>query len=415
VNCQNDDAGRGARRWPRALGTGLGVLLLALWVAACGTPNTPLPAPQVTSRALGSSFAAVTGTGFPPSSAAVVTGTTPQGTTTVDVTTDQRGELLTTVPVPDGYQGKLEVKAAVGGAAATATVDAGAGPGEEPADDAGVRDLQKVQCTENGDVADIPTASPGDVVCLTGETSSRLTIKAGGTPSAPITYHGGGDATAAGIDVTADNVVVEGFTSKDGKNQGARLEGDNITFRDNRIDHPLFAGDDTDGLRFYGDDITIQHNTITDVSDGSDCGDDGCGNGPHPDCMQTFYSDTYPTSSNVTIEGNRCDDIASQCLIGEGPQLPDEGINGPGASTGWIFYDNYCNTGAAQATQFKDVTNVTVADNFFDGSNNKAISLSDGSTGAHVGGNKLGSKTAKLITFDDTTVAAGYIGPTPDQ
>ena len=69
----------------------------------------------------------------------------------------------------------------------------------------------------------------------------------------------------------------------------------------------------------------------------------------------------------------------------------------------------------ASTTVFKDVTNVPVAHSFFDGSNNKAISLSDGSTGAHVGGNKLGPKTPKLITFDDDTVAPGYIGPTPND
>jgi parallel beta helix pectate lyase-like protein len=302
-----------------------------------------------------------------------------------------------------------------GSAAATARIDAGAGAGEEPADGAGARTPAKIECTQTGDVDSVPAASPGDVVCLTGESSSRLTIETGGTADRPITYSGGGDAKVEGLDVLADNVVVEGFTSEDGKNQGARLEGNNITFRDNVVDHPVFGGDDTDGMRFFGDDITILHNTIKDVSDGSDCGDEGCGDGPHPDCMQSYYSAKYPTSSNVLIEGNRCEDIAAQCLIGEGPQLPDEGVNGPGESTNWIFYNNYCESDAAQALQFKDVTNVTVAHNFFDGSNNKAISLSDGSTGAHVGGNKLGPKTPKLITFDDDTVAPGYIGPTPND
>jgi hypothetical protein len=66
------------------------------------------------------------------------------------------------------------------------------------------------------------------------------------------------------------------------------------------------------------------------VSDGSDCNQDGCGDGPHPDCLQTFYSNQYPTSSRVTIEGNSCQDIAAQCLIAEGPVLPGEGVNGPG-------------------------------------------------------------------------------------
>jgi hypothetical protein len=41
--------------------------------------------------------------------------------------------------------------------------------------------------------------------------------------------------------------------------------------------------------------------------------------------------------------------------------------------------------------------------------------LASASTGAHVGGNKLGPKTPKLITFDDGAEAPGYVGPTPDN
>ena len=420
MNRDIEEAAPGAVRTPgrprgrRRPALGLCLLLLAIWATACGTSG-PTPAPQVTGRLLGDTFVAVEALGFPVVSKASVTGTTPQGATTVDATTDTIGRLTASVPVPDGYQGPLDVKVTVGGTAATTTVTAGAGPGEEPADDAGVRPLADVQCTTTADVNSPPSAGPGTVVCLTGDSSERLTIDHGGTSRSPVTYSGGGDATVQGIDVTADNVIVQGFTSKDANNMGARLQGDNITFRDNTITHPVYDGDDTDGMRFFGNDITILHNTISDVSDGSDCDNEGCGNGPHPDCMQTFYSDTYPTSSNITIEGNRCEKAAAQCLIAEGPQIPDEGVNGPGASTGWTFYDNYCDTGAAQAVQFKNVTNVTIADNFFDGKNNKAISLSDGSVGAHVGGNKLGPDTAKLITFDDETVSAGYIGPKPDE
>ena len=403
-------------QWLRSLVASMGVVLIAM-VAACGTstaPSAPSP-PELTSRPLGSAFAAVTGTGFPATSPAVVTGATPQGTTTINVTTDSRGQIATSVPIPDDYQGSLDLRATVGSAAATATLDAGSGAGEEPAKDAGVRPLAAVTCTRTADVQSSPIASPGNVVCLTGESSSRLTIKTGGTANSPITYSGGGNTTVEGIDVTADNVVVEGFISQDAKSMGARLQGDNITFRDNVIDHPVNAADDTDGLRFFGDNITIAHNTISDVNDGANCGNDGCGDGPHPDCMQTYYSESYPTSSNVTIEGNRCERSAAQCLIAEGPRLPDEGVNGPGESTNWTFFDNYCDAGAAQSVQFKNVTNVTIADNYFDGKNNKAIALSDGSTGAHVGGNKLGPKTPKLITFDDPTVSPGYIGPEPNR
>jgi hypothetical protein len=423
VRCENYDVAPGRSAAPRSTGhglrtlaLGLSVVLLGFWVAACGTtPSGPPPPAQLVGRPLGSAFVAVTGSGFPAGATAVVTGTTPQGATTVNVMTDARGELLTSVAVPDGYQGPLDVRATVGTAAATATVDAGAAPHEQPGDDAGVRPLPAVACTTTADVGSLPPASPGDVVCLTGDSSSRLTVNVGGTPGKPVTYSGGGNTTVEGIDVTADHVVVEGFESKDAKSMGAKLQGNDITFRDNTIKHPVNDGDDTDGMRFFGDDITILHNTITDVSDGSDCGDNGCGDGPHPDCMQTFYSQQYPTSSHITIEGNRCENIAAQCVIAEGPQLPDEGVDGPGQSADWTLYDNYCDTGAAQAVQFKDVKNVTIADNFFDGSNNKAISLANASTGAHVGGNKLGPKTPKLITFDDGAEAPGYVGPTPDK
>ena len=388
----------------------LGMVLVG--VSGCAT-SAPPPAPlQVTGRALGSSFVAVDATGFPAGATATVTGTSPQGSSTLTVQTDQYGSLGTSIQVPDGYRGPLTVQAAVGGATATTTVDTAAGGGE-PGADAGARTPAPVTCTETADVTSVPSASPGDVVCLTGESDGPLSISRGGTTTAPVTYSGAGTTRVQGIDVTADNVVVEGFVSEDAKNQGANLQGDRITFRDNTITHPVNGGDDTDGMRFFGNDITIDHNTISDVSDGSDCGDEGCGDGPHPDCMQTFYSDSYPTSSNVVVEGNRCTGIAAQCLIAEGPQLPAEGIDGPGNSTNWIYYDNYCESGAAQAVQLKDIENATIADNAFAGRNNKAIALSDNSTGTHVGGNTLGPKIAKLITFDDQTVAVTTPKPDP--
>ena len=122
-----------------------------------------------------------------------------------------------------------------------------------------------------------PFAGPGEVLCLTGDLSGPADHPpAAAPPGSPAVYSGGGEATVKGIDVTADNVVVEGFTSTDGSNMGAKLVGNNITFRDNTITHPVYDGDDTDGIRFFGDDITILHNSITDVSDGSDCNQDGC-------------------------------------------------------------------------------------------------------------------------------------------
>jgi hypothetical protein len=364
---------------------------------------------------LGATFVGVGGSGFSVSAPAVVTGTTPQGTTTVNAMTDNGGRLNTSIPVPQGFHGSMNVQVSVGTATASTSAEAGADSGAEPAADAGVRPLGAVNCTVTAGVDSIPDVGPGDVVCLTGDLSSRLTLKQGGTAEAPVVYSGGGTSTVKGIDVTADNVVVQDFTSAEAKSMGAGLQGNNITFQDNTINHPVNAGDDTDGLRFFGDGIKILHNTITDINDGADCNQDGCGDGPHPDCMQTFYSDTNPTSSDITIEGNRCENAASQCVIGEGPVLPGEGVNGPGQSVGWTVYDNYCEAGAVQSVQFKDVKNVTIVGNAFEGSNNKAISLAYASTGAHVGGNKVAKTIGLLITFDDGDESPGYIGPMPRQ
>jgi hypothetical protein len=397
------------------------MMLGALSISACGnaapgwTGGTDGLSPQTTARALGSTFVGISGSGFPAMGQAIVTGTTSRGSATVQAMTDNGGRLNTSVAVPDGFQGSMSVNVTVGSASASATVNAGGNSGQKPADDAGIRPLSAVGCTVTADVGSIPDVEPGDVVCLNGDSSSRLTISTGGTEGSPITYSGGGNSTVRGIDVVASNVVVEGFTSKDGENMGARLQGDNITFQDNTITHPVYRGDDTDGLRFFGDGIKIVHNTIADVGDGSNCNEDGCGDGPHPDCMQTFYSDQYPTSSDVTIEGNRCEDIAAQCLIGEGPVIPGENVNGPGQSLGWTFYDNSCDAGAAQSVQLKDIKNATIVGNTFKGSNNKAVALSDASTGAHVGGNEVSSSIGKLITFDDGLEAPGYIGPAPDH
>jgi Right handed beta helix region len=394
--------------------------VLLLVSGACARTAVTAPGggggtPTLTGKPLGDTFVAVDGTGFPAQTPAVVTGTTPHGSSTVNVTTDGAGDLTTSIPVPQGYQGPLTLRAAVGSAVGTATVNAGTASGAVAAD-AGVQSPPDVKCTVTADVGSVPTVRAGDVVCLTGNLdSSRLAITTGGSPGSPIVYTGGGASTVQGIDVTTDNVVVEGFTSRDGASNGAKLLGNNIVFQDNTINHPVYAGDDTDGIRFYGSGVAIIHNTIKHVYNGSHCDANGCGNSPHPDCMQTFYSHQYPTSSNITIEGNYCTDIAAQCLIAEGSVVPAENVNGPGESADWIFFDNYCDDGAAQAVQLKDIKNATIVGNDFEGSNNKAIALSDASTGAHVGGNKLNSQIGKLITFDDGLEAPGYLGPQPDQ
>jgi hypothetical protein len=143
----------------------------------------------------------------------------------------------------------------------------------------GVGQPASVPCTTEADVRSPPPPDAGPVVCLAGTSGERLSITKGGTVDAPVIYSGGGTATVRGIDVEASNVIIQGFTSTQASAMGAKLLGDNITFQDNVIVHPVNTGEDTDGIRFFGDHIKILHNTITDIGDGSNCTNDGCG---HP-------------------------------------------------------------------------------------------------------------------------------------
>jgi nitrous oxidase accessory protein NosD len=279
----------------------------------------------------------------------------------------------------------------------------------------GARTPPAVGCTIHAAAGATLPADAGRVVCLSGSSDEPLEITEGGTVDAPVIYSGGGTATVRGIRVEASNVIVQGFISADASAMGAKLEGNNIVFLDNTIVHPVYDGDDTDGIRFFGDRIKILHNTISNISDGSNCTNDGCGDGPHPDCLQTWYSDDHPTSSDIVIAGNRCEKAAAQCLMAEGPMLPDEGIEGPGQSANWVFDNNYCDDGANQALMIKNIKNLAITNNDFQGTNHKAIALADGSTGAHVKGNRLNPRIDKLVTFDDPDVADGYVGPTPDD
>ncbi len=68
-------------------------------------------------------------------------------------------------------------------------------------------------CTQHS----MASAQPGDVVCLDAAKTKRLKITKGGTPDKPVTYSGAGQEVG-GIDIEADNVIVDGYTipSKEG-------------------------------------------------------------------------------------------------------------------------------------------------------------------------------------------------------
>jgi hypothetical protein len=245
------------------------------------------------------------------------------------------------------------------------------------------------------------TPAPGDAVCFSGELDDELNITTSGTPDAPVYYRGNG-TVVPGIRIKADNVVVEGFVSKGADSTGIVANGENVTVRDNEITQVEYAGDDVDAIRFFGDGAQILNNRVYDL-EANDVEDS------HVDCIQTFAVE-LPGSSNVVIQGNRCEGIRAQCLMAEGPN--DDGGSGEGVSRNWLFDGNYCESNAeAQSVALEDIQNVTISNNEMVGEGNKAFALGRDSTGVVVRDNQIGSGYGREVGFDDPSAAQGYQGP----
>jgi parallel beta helix pectate lyase-like protein len=246
----------------------------------------------------------------------------------------------------------------------------------------------------------IASASPGQKICAIGNMGgSRLEVTRSGTASAPITVIGNGSTVVKGITVKASNVVVGGLSVVGAQAPGIEMTGNNITMRNNKVGHT--TGGDYDGMRFFGNNLKILDNTISDINPG--------GTSAHADCMQTFQSDT-PSSKNVVISGNRCQNIANMCLMAEGPGDLGDGGEGVGESSNWQYTNNYCDNRASQALMIEAVQNVTVRNNQIVGKIDKAFAFDVGSTGAKVLGNKIGPGIGYVVGMDDTS-RKGYQGP----
>ncbi len=152
---------------------------------------------------------------------------------------------------------------------------------------------------------------PGDVICFTDDLDDRLEINTGGTPEQPIVYSGNGDTRVPGIRVEADNVVVQGFISDEAKSTGIFASGENVVVQDNVVTQVNWVGEDVDAIRFFGNGVQILHNPVDDLEGSDESGES------HVDGIQTSAT-SGPGSSNVVIQGNRCEGIRAQCR-GRGP------------------------------------------------------------------------------------------------
>lgn len=254
----------------------------------------------------------------------------------------------------------------------------------------------------NGMRQAMSAAQPGDKICVTGDISdTRLTIHQSGTAQQPITIAGDGRTLVKGISVDGDYVTVDGINALNPAAPGISLFGNHITLTNSSSLSP--RGDDGDALRFWGTYITIAHNTMRDTKNL---------NNAHADCMQTFSTDAdHPASQNITIDSNRCEDIANTCLIMEGPHSLAGDGSGIGATENVTYNNNYCQNMASEALQIDDVQNLTISNNEIAGNTlDHAFALQNMSTGAKVSGNKLNPAINFEVGMDDSS-KPGYAGP----
>jgi hypothetical protein len=290
------------------------------------------------------------------------------------------------------------------------TAAASAAPGTSDTAAPGRRKVSS-KCTVQATGGQVPAVKAGDTVCFTGALSSRLELRGGGTPSAPVVYSGMDAATVPGITARGDNIILEGFVSKGADDNGIYVSGNNITVQDNDISSVSIGSDDVDAMRFFGNNITIQHNYSHDI-----WANESKGGAPHTDCMQTYTSDSESASSNIKILNNKCASPQfHQCLMAEGPH-DDDGDgqgNGVGQSANWTIAGNYFECHApAQTIALQDIQNVTFSNNNFAGSGNKAIALQKRASGATVTNDNIkGPGYKQLVGIDDNSARQGFKGP----
>jgi hypothetical protein len=275
--------------------------------------------------------------------------------------------------------------------------------------------------TRTDDVAAaLEAALPGHTICFTGAnlTDADVRMTRSGSAGSPIRLVSDG-ATVDSVHINADHVVVEGFIIAGG--EGMLLQGTGITAQlntvqdtrrggitcmpctdttiaANTVQHVSTAGiyitgqritvtgntvsstvarddGDADGMRFFGTGHRITGNTIRDISAR------GYRAPPHPDCFQTF--DHNPSTYDVVIANNTCENVDAQCLIATDDQPGNSGA--PTGVPSITFVNNNCAPNGAQAINLRRWPNVEIRQNRFSGPHlERAVLITDGSTGCTV-------------------------------
>jgi hypothetical protein len=223
------------------------------------------------------------------------------------------------------------------------------------------------------------------VVCMTGDSTSRITV------TTPGRIYDGRGFSSVGITVNASHVVIQNFRFTNCAGTCIWMNGTGNVAQDNTISQVHYAGDDIDGLRFFGDDTKILRNTFTDILKGPR-------HDAHLDCIQTWASTaTGGGSSRAVIAGNICrDEDFHQCVMVEGPGSTDGGGGGPGATEDWVIEANYFQCYANQTVALRDAHGFLIRYNAFTGAGNKAVQQTDGTSGTTIRDNILGPGYRRL-------------------
>lgn len=330
---------------------------------------------------------------------------------------------------------RFAVLVAAAGVLAACTTERPPGPGAAPG---------SPPCTSTAQTADnaraaLDRAGPGDVVCLRGNdlADADLTLTRSGTPQAPVTVVG--DRTAvrslrveadhatvqglatvpggAGIDLAGSGLVVRGNDVRgavedgiscltcvsseivgntvDGTDgTGILVEGSDLRVRDNTVRGSVRRkADDADGIRFFGDRLTLTGNDISDITHDGYVGDP-----PHTDCFQTFDNSSPPTV-DATITDNTCRNVDDQCLIATAEESGKVGAIG--RSHGILFARNRCEVGGSQAVLVQWITDVHILDNVLAGpALDRGAYLGDGSVRGRFFGNTVAPGVRPLQVED---------------